>query len=61
MTAIFAKIARLFRPLARRLDELVIIKYHQQAISMVEYWRIAGLIKIATLPLSGKKRPYNCV
>jgi hypothetical protein len=60
MTAIFAMIA-LNSPTCLRLDELVFIKYHQQAISIVEYQRIAGLIKIATLPLSGKKRPYNCV
>ena len=60
MTAIFAKTARLFRPLARRPDELVAIKYHQQAISMVEYRRIAGLIQIARYLLVAKI-PYNCV
>ena len=54
MTAIFSMIARLFRPLARRLNELVVIKYHQQAISMVEYRRIAGLIKISRYLLVGK-------
>jgi hypothetical protein len=54
MTAIFAKTGRLFRPLARRPDELVAIKYHQQAISMVEYRRIAGLIQIARYLLVAK-------
>lgn len=37
MTGVFSKTARLFKPLARRPDELVAIKFHRQAISMVEY------------------------
>jgi hypothetical protein len=54
MTAIFSMIARLFCPLARRLNELVVIKYHQQAISVLEYKQIAGLIQIALYLLVAK-------
>lgn len=59
MTAIFAKTARLFRPLARRPDELVAIKYHQQAISMVEYRRIAGHYFLISCASIGLPRPID--